>query len=162
MTESTVKEALLRQNGGPSLEAELNMLNTLMEAEARRARRLKRWAIAVWVVWLAVVVLLFGGYALLRVRAPQAPAPVQGEAPAGQAAPNESHSLISAVSVTVVILLFACLAGLPIIGVIFLILLLLSPRSATVMQLQTGLSALDTQLRSLAGAQKKTADGPPH
>jgi hypothetical protein len=160
MNESEMREPLLRQNGGPSVEAELKMLRKLMDAETRRIGRLKHWTIGIWAVWLAVVVVTFGAYGFLAGPAPKALPAVQREAPAGQAPPKESSPLLSAITMIVVFLLFACVAGLPIVGIIFLVILMLSPRSATVTQLRSSLAALDAQLRLLAATQRKPADGP--
>jgi hypothetical protein len=157
MSESELREALLEQNGSTSVETELNVLNGLVEAEDRRARRLKFWTIAVWVIWLAMLVVMFVATARVVERAHLTPTP---PAPWPSTQPAPRPGLMVAVGLFNVSLLLIGIAGMSLLGTVLLVLLMLSRRSASVIQLRASVTAIDAQLRQLAAAQKNPTDGP--
>lgn len=56
MTDPSLRDALLCQDGARSVDAEPDVLNGLVQAPAQRGRRLAFWTLAVWVLWVAKAV----------------------------------------------------------------------------------------------------------
>src|SRR5207247_2257017 len=104
-------EVLLKQNGHVAVDAELKALNGLLEAEERRVRRLTRWTIAVWALWL-LAGLFNVGYLMLAYE-PNYPAPAT--LPAAPSAP--SSWIDGVVAVIIAIVAFASLGGIVILPV---------------------------------------------
>ena len=165
MTYAPLRDALLNQMGGAAVAAELNALNELVAAEARRARRLTIWTVVVWCLWLA---LLFS-YPLLRRPAPPAPGSVSTLATtqpsgAGVAPGTEYGFLPSALEVLAGTLIFVAFVGLPLVGIVLLILMILARRAASMGQVRASLASIDAQLRLLVAQQQQrppAAPGPP-
>jgi hypothetical protein len=154
MSEPSIRDALLQQNGGTSFESELKMLNGLVEAESRRVRRLTFWAIGVWVLWFFVIATLCGGSLLAFDPVPEIPAAEKLEAPQVKEPPSRTAKFLAATSLFAVTVLLCGFVVLTVVGVVLLILLMVSRRSATVTQLRIGVTSIEAQLRLLAAAQK--------
>ena len=162
MTSPHFREALLKLNGGASVEAELNTLNDLVKSEQRRARRLTGWTIAVWAVWFAMLTVSIGvpivSYRLAQRTAP--PGAPGGATTAPTSMPDlpprplhDSRALAS-FKAFVGLLLLAGFLSLPVVGVVLLVLMVISRRSASMTQIRASVASLDAQLRLIAMSQK--------
>jgi len=153
MPKSEMKEALLKQSGPTTVEAELVMLKGLVESEHRRARWLRFWTIAVWGTFFAVLAVLIVARPFRTERAPDVPVGVQPAIPAAPVVAKASP-LMSMLGVSVVTLLLLALVALPPAGIVLLILMVLAHRSASLTQLRASVAAIEAQLRLLQFTQK--------
>jgi hypothetical protein len=154
MSELDLRDALLKLAVPPSVEAELSTLRGLVKAENSRADRLRFWTIAVWAAFLGILLALTVAAPFSIVRAPALPA---GAAqPAIPAAPAEPQglSLREGAGLFLALMLLLLLAGLPMIGIVLLICLVLARRSATLSQLRASVAGIDAQLKLLATAHR--------
>ena len=154
MTDRSFRDALLKQNGAFSMQAELSALNNLLEEDRRRARRLTMWTAAVWGVWLLLLMVSLGQPMIMRAISQQtsSPAPTSG-APAQRptAAPGPAHRAGSPPVIGVIIGV-TCLAAflcLPVVGVLLLVMMVVGRRSVTMRQIQCSLASIDVQLKRL-------------
>ncbi len=136
MSESKMREALLKQAGTSSVDSELRTLTAIMEADDRRSRRLTRWTIAVWIVWPVCVATLFLFPVYMARSDPAAP-------------PQPPNAFVDAVVLGLVMVIAAGAVILPVIGTVLLILTVFSRRSASISQLQASVAAIDAQLKAL-------------
>lgn len=153
MTDPSLRDALLGQDGGLSVEAELDVLNGLVEAEARRGRRLAFWTVSVWAVWAAMALapLLFR----TTEKAPEAPAnlPLAGPSVAGP-----QLFVSGVVGVVLVAVGFLCL---PAVCIVPLFLWFAGRRSASMSRIRTSLASIEAQLKLLTQTTKTPPAGPP-
>jgi hypothetical protein len=149
MSESLLKNQLLQQNGAVPVEAELNVLRKLVENEQRRARRLVRWTIGVWAVWIVMLALMFAFYILSY--SPNA------NGSSATTMPIHGHQGAAGKEMVLAAIMVAVVVGvllLPVAGIIVLILSVLARRSAGSMQIRASLASIDARLRMLGGHQK--------
>jgi len=152
MIDRSFRDALLRQDGGMSVDAELDVLNGLVKAEGRRGRRLAFWILAVWVLWAAMAL----AFALSGTseKVPERPA---GAVPAPVPTFSGPQLLVSGiVGVLLVLVGFLCL---PAVVMVPLIIMFLSRRSASISQIRAGLASIDAQLKLIL-SQKTPSTGP--
>jgi hypothetical protein len=164
MTES-LRKALLEQMGATAVTSELQALTNLVESEQRRSRRLLIWTLAVWGAWLALIAVSLGLPQIQKAMAPprQAiPAATQpATSQATEADPTPANSAVSRppppsmLGAIVGSLFMAAVPGLPVIGIILLIRLIFSHRSASLAQIKASLAGIDAQLKHLAASQTR-------
>jgi len=117
MIDRSFRDALLRQDGGMSVDAELDVLNGLVKAEGRRGRRLAFWILAVWVLWAAMAL----AFALSGTseKVPERPA---GAVPAPVPTFSGPQLLVSGiVGVLLVLVGFLCLPAVVNVGLIYIV-----------------------------------------
>jgi len=149
MSENTFKSELLKQNGKSAVDEEVSRLHRTIEAEQRRVRRLVWWTIGVWVIWILMIsVSLVVPMVLSRTNAPPSTATTLPINP-----PPAHHPIHSGWEATlgmiVGVLIVAGFFGLPLAGVILVIMLILTRRTASMNQIRASLAAIDAQLRQL-------------
>jgi hypothetical protein len=159
MTHSPLRDALLGQMGGSSVAAELNTLSELVNAEARRARRLTAWTVLVWSAWFTMLGLSIGLPMLQRALAgPPKPLPpnvastaaTQPAAPGTTVPPGTEYGFPPSVGGILVGTFFlVAFLALPPVGILLLILMVLARRSASMGQIRVSLASIDAQLRML-------------
>jgi hypothetical protein len=154
MTDPSLRDALLRQDGGRSVDAELDMLNGLVKAEARRGQRLAFWTLAVWVLWVAMA-LAFALSGSLE----KAPEPPAGAVAASIPTFPGPQMLVS--GVVGVLLVFVGFLCLPAVVMVPLIIVFLARRSASISQIRAGLASIEAQLKLLSQTTKAPPAGPP-
>lgn len=162
MSESSMREALLTQASDPASGPGLKMLHDVVESENRRARRLAKWTIGVWIAWPLAILLAVLLYALVSRASFQA-------APAAPAPPQSTFVDMFLVVVSVIGAgSFLAALVLPVIGIILLVFTVLARRSATLTQVRTSLALIELQLKQLnaaqhdlGAAQKHSPSGPP-
>lgn len=160
MSENTFKSELLKQNGKSAVDEEVSRLHRTIEAEQRRVRRLVWWTIGVWVIWILMIsVSLVVPIVLSRTNAPPPAATALPISP-----PPAHHPIHSgweaALGVIVGVLIVAAFFGLPVAGVILVLMLILTRRTASMNQIRASLAAIDAQLRQLGAPGLKTSDVP--
>jgi hypothetical protein len=154
MTDPSLRDALLSQDGSRSVNAELDVLNRLVKAEARRGRRLAFWTLAVWVLWVAMA-LAFA----LRGTSEKAPELPAGAVPAQMPTfPGPQMFVTGIVGVLLVLVGFLCL---PAVVMVPLIIVFLARRSVSISQIRAGLASIEAQLKLLSQTTKAPPAGPP-
>jgi hypothetical protein len=154
MTDPSLRDALLSQDGSRSVNAELDVLNRLVKAEARRGRRLAFWTLAVWVLWVAMA-LAFALRGTLQ-KVPELPA---GAVPAQMpTSPGPQMLVTGIVGVLLVLVGFLCL---PAVVMVPLIIVFLARRSVSISQIRAGLASIEAQLKLLSQTTKAPPAGPP-
>lgn len=165
MTVPNLRDRLLNQNGGFSVQAELSTLNDLLAEDRRRARRLAIWTAAIWAVWISMITVSLGLPIVMRAvsqrppeqsPAPGAPSPRLAPAPT----PPHGRGTPPLIGVIVGVVDLAGLFGLPVVGVLLLVTMVVGGRRATMSQIQVCLASIDSQLKQLA-SQKTPTTGPP-
>jgi len=152
MTDPSLREALLKHEGGTSVGTEIDVLQGLVTAEERRTRRLIVGTIAVCGLWAAMEFVLVVVSFATAVKAPELPA---GAVPLPQPTVGGPQMLVSGVAGFLLVLVaFLCL---PAVVMIPLLLLYLRRRFASMRQLRTSLAAIDAQLKLMA----QTTQSPP-
>ena len=142
MSASKIRDALLTQSDTSSVEAELKMLNAIMQTEDRRSRRLTRWTLAVWIGWVVCVTLMFLWPLLLTQTGPPAP-------------PQPQSTFVSAMSVALTVVILVGAIFLPVVGSVLLVLAVFSRRTANMTQLRASVAAIDAQLKALVAGGAK-------
>jgi len=143
MSEPTFKSELLKQNGKAAVDEEVSRLRNIIAAEQRRVRRLAFWTIGVWAVWFLMISLSLGIPVIMAHSAGPQPAmtvPVANHSPSGVAAVFAG---------VFAILYIAAFLGLPVAGIVLVIMLIVSRRTASLNQVRAGLASIDAQLRML-------------
>jgi hypothetical protein len=154
MTDPSLRDALLTQDGRRSVDAELDVLNGLVKAEARRGRRLALWTLAVWVLWVAVAL----AYALSGTLEKVPELPAGAVAASIPTFPGPQMLVSGVVGVLLVFVGFLCL---PAVVMVPLIIVFLARRSASISQIRTGLASIEAQLKLLSQTSKAPPAGPP-
>jgi hypothetical protein len=155
MSDHSLRDALLKQqNEGTSVETQLNVFNELVQVERRRARRLTIWTLAVWAVWVSMMAVGLGLPMVLQataVRPPQKPATSTTTTTVPTSVPAQSHpnpggpmQVAMAILAVFFMVVFFCL---PVAGVVLLVMMIVSRRSATMSQIQASLMSIDAQLK---------------
>lgn len=149
MTENTFKNELLKQNGKLGVDEEISRLHKTIEAEQRRVRRLVWWTIGVWAAWVlmisvALVVPMVQAH-MNRTPANVTTMPVN-PSPAHSPAHGAGNPLLGMI---LGVLTVGAFFGLPIAGVILVLILILTRRTASMNQIRASLTAIDAQLRQL-------------
>ncbi len=164
MSKNAMRESLLQQNATASVEAEIERMHGLMDAENRRARRLTTWTIVVWSAWFAAVVLMFVVYLLVPAFMAKPAAAAPPAAPAAPAAQQEGFAgtFVTVIVMTAALVTLVSVVLLPVAGVILLILQILARRSASLSQVRISVAAIDAQLKLLAAAHPSQPTGPEH
>jgi hypothetical protein len=160
MSENPLKNELLKQNGKSPVDQEVSRLHAIIAAEERRVRRLTFWTIGVWAVWILMVSLSVGIPMVLYRTAQHTPT---SQPAAAAPAPVAHHTpgTATAIFATVVgIVLIVAFVGLPLAGVVLVIMLIVTRRTASLNQVRASLGAVDAQLRML-GAPGVKSDPPP-
>ena len=149
MSEPKLRDVLIKQNGTAGVDGGLDMLDRLLDQEERRVRRLKRWTIAVWVAWVACILLnLVLWMAAHRSGPPPATAPV---------VPSTSSSgALALIMMLIILISMAGIFGLPIVGLVLLVMTFVARRSANANRIQASLAAIDAQLKSLAAQRQQS------
>lgn len=160
MSENTFKNELLKQNGKSAVDEEVSRLHRTIEAEQRRVRRLVWWTIGVWVIWILMIsVSLVMPMVLSRTNAPPPAATTLPINP-----PPAHHPIHSgweaALGVIVGVLIVGVFFGLPIAGVILVVMLILTRRTASMNQIRASLAAIDAQLRQMGAPGLGTSNAP--
>ena len=154
MTENSFKSELLKQNGKSAVDEQVSRLHGIIAAEQRRVRRLARWTIAVWAVWILMIslslVVPMVAYQASRSSGPPGQATTMPVAP--PPVHHASGGFQTALALVMGIVMIGALLGLPIAGVVLVVMLIVSRRTASMNQLRASLAAIDAQLRML-GAQ---------
>ena len=162
MTQSNLKDELIKQNGHAALDQEVTNLRRLVEAEQLRARRLTVWTLVVWITWILMLVLGLGvPYMQARTNAPPAAGPTtapieQSPTPAQlqQQQARVRHAGATAALVGVIgFLLIALFLTMPFIAIVLTIMMILARRSASLGQIRASLASIDVQLRLALAAQ---------
>jgi hypothetical protein len=154
MNDQSLRDALLSQDGGRSVDAELDVLNGLVQAEARRGRRLAICTLAVWVLWVAMA-LAFALSGTLE-KAPELPA---GAVPAS--VPTFPGPQMFVTGIFGVLLVLVGLLCLPAVVMVPLIFVFLARRSVSIGQIRVGLASIEAQLKLSSQATKVPPPGPP-
>ena len=146
MTENTFKSELLKQNGQSSVDEEVSRLHRIVQVERRRVRRLVFWTVAVWAIWITMIsVSLVVPMVLSRTNPPGSttmpatPPPAHHPAGGGQAA----------LGIIFGVLMVGAFLGLPLAGVVLVLMLIVTRRTASMNQVRASLAAIDAQLRQL-------------
>jgi hypothetical protein len=154
MIDPSLRDALLKQDGGRSVDAELGVLNHLVNAEERRGRRLVFWTLAAGALWvvMALAFVLSGTFERApERRAGAVPAPV----------PTFSGPKMLVSEVAGMVLTLAGILCLPAVVMVPLIIVFLSRRSARMSQIRAGLTSIEAQLKLLTQTTKAPPTGPP-
>jgi len=162
MTQSNLKDELLKQNGHTALDQEVSNLRRLVEAEQRRARRLTIWTISVWILWILMLALGLGlPYVQARSNGPHVTSttqPIQDTPTAAQLQQQQqrvNHSGGgSALAAAVGVMLLAVFLVMPFAGIVLTIMMILARRSASFGQIRASLASIDVQLRLALAAQQ--------
>ncbi len=160
MSENTFKNELLKQNGKSAVDEEVSRLHRTIEAEQRRVRRLVWWTIGVWIIWILMIsVALVVPMVLSHENRPPGTATTMPIHP--PAAHHATHSGWEAVLGTIVgVLMLAAFFGLPLAGVILVLMLILTRRTASMNQIRASLAAIDAQLRQIGAPGLGTSNVP--
>ena len=148
MTENTFKSELLKQNGQSAVDEEVSRLHRIVQGERRRVRRLVFWTVAVWAVWITMIsVSLVVPMVLSRTNSP---APASTTMPA---TPPPAHHPAgggqAALGIIFGVLMVGAFLGLPLAGVVLVLMLIVTRRTASMNQVRASLAAIDAQLRQL-------------
>jgi hypothetical protein len=144
MTDPSLREALLRQDRGTPVGAEIEILHGLVSAEERRARRLIFGTIAVWGLWAAMTVTLVAVSFFTAVKVPERPA---GAVPPPVPTVAGPQMLVSGVGAFLLMLLgFLCL---PAVVMLPWVLIFLARRSASMGRVRASLASIESQLNLL-------------
>ncbi|MDB5353751.1 MAG: hypothetical protein JWN24_204 [Phycisphaerales bacterium] len=152
MSDPTLKDALLKQNGHGTIEQELARLRQTVADEKRRARRLTIWTVAVWATFIILLTLGIGVPMIAyhaayspNGRAATQPA-TQPESPAAHTSrPQGPVALKAIISLTLIAGFFA----LPLAGIVLTIMMILARRTAGMNQIRASLASIDAELRLL-------------
>lgn len=152
MSENTFKSELLKQNGKSAVDEEVSRLHRTIEAEQRRVRRLVWWTIGVWLIWILMIsISLVVPMVQAHMNRPLANVttmPVSSSPPV-HAPARGGNVLLGAI---MGVLIVAAFFGLPVAGVILVLMLILTRRTASMNQIRASLAAIDAQLRQLGAA----------
>ena len=133
------------------MEAQMKVLDDLVNADRRYVRRLTIWTIAVWAVWVSTHCGWLGpadgpvgncsssGRPAAGVRGGDNACPWQGHSNPGGAMP-----VVVAIFAVVVLTAIFCL---PIAGVILLVMMIAARRTATMSQIQASLLSIGADLK---------------
>lgn len=159
---NTLKHELLNQNGNAAVDEEALLLNRILESERRRVRWLAAWTIAVWLAWILMISLsLVVPMVLAHTNVPSKNAqtqPVQAVQPREVLQPASSRTVTAGIVVGT--LLVAAFIGLPILGIVLAIMLIVACRSASLNQVRASIAAIDAQLRLLGATGIPPKPGP--
>jgi hypothetical protein len=160
MTDNAIREALLKRE--PSDGSTIQSLNDMFAAEQRRVRRLTICTITVWVVWVLALVVGFGLPVLVRPAQPSAPPSAISTTKAAPgpspATPTHTGGAIAAIGVAIGIIL---MIGLPILGIVLLVVLLATSRAANTKQMRANIARIEQQIAAIARSQaSSTAERP--
>lgn len=160
MSENTFKNELLKQNGKSAVDEEVTRLHKTIEAEQRRVRRLVWWTIGVWLIWILMIsIALVVPMILSHENRPPGTATTMPIHP--PAVHQPAHTGWEAVLGTIVgVLIVSAFFGLPVAGVILVLMLILTRRTASMNQIRASLAAIDAQLRQMGAPGLKTSDAP--
>ena len=149
MSENTFKNELLKQNGKSAVDEEISRLHKTIEAEQRRVRRLVWWTIGVWVIWILMIsIALVVPMIQSRINTPPAHSTTMSvNSPAVHSPAHSGGNPLPGAIVSVLIV--AAFFGLPIAGVILVLMLILTRRTASMNQIRASLAAIDAQLRQI-------------
>lgn len=145
--ENTLKRELLKQNGKTAADQEVSRLHGIIQSEQRRVRRLFWLTIVCWTIWLlgislSVVVPQIQAHGNPPVTSPETqPAPVVRS---HHSSPGEMFA-----GMVLGTILLAAVIGLPILGIVLAIMLIVTRRTASLNQVRASLAAIDAQLRML-------------
>jgi len=163
MTDNAIREALLKQDpsvpDGPTFQS----LNDMFAADQRRVRRLTICTITVWVVWVLALAVGLGLPVLVRPAQPSAPPSATATTqaapgPSPTRAPTHAGGAIAAGGVVVCIIL---MLGLPILGIVLLVILFATSRSANIKQMRVNIARIEQQIAAVARPQSSlTAERP--
>lgn len=155
MSKMTLKSELLNQNDHSAVDQEVSRLHEIIAAEERRVRRLVSWTISVWMLWFLMIGLAIGIPILTRSTSPHvATQPVVAVPPVGHA-PGGVTDIFVWIGA---IIAAAAFLGLPVAGMIRVVMLVATRRTASLNQVRASLAAVDAQLR-LLGAPGLKSDG---
>jgi hypothetical protein len=126
-----------------------------VDGENRRARKLTIWAVIVWGFWLTMLILSIELPMIAKATANNQPPPAQSAvvqdnptssepALAGQ---NGAMIFVKGVVFFLVAMMFC---GLPLTGIVLIILMILSRRTASLSRIRASLASIETQLKLLA------------
>lgn len=147
MPENTLKSELLKNLNPPTtngFDAEVARLHGIIDGEQRRVRRLARWTMGVWGVWLLLISI---GLIVPILSQSSAPAPGTTQP---VAVPTAQHHPTNIVLLTIGMVIGAQVFILPVVGVLLLIVLIFTRRSAGQNQIRASLAAIELQLSRLS------------
>jgi hypothetical protein len=166
MIDPSFRDELLKQNRETTMEARLKVLDDLVQADRRSLRRLTIGTIAVWAVWVSMIAATLGMPMILAATIPQSAnqPPVSSTTtttlpqPIPEQGPSHSGGIPRVVAAIFAIFWFAMLVGLPIAGVVLIVMRITARRSATMSQIQGSLAEINTQLSLLLRERKLAVD----
>jgi hypothetical protein len=151
MSETNIKNELLKQSGKSAVDQEASRLHAIIAAEQRRVRRLLFLTIGVWATWILMITL-----SLLLPMLSKASGPAAATQPLA-ASVSHAPGIVSIVFGGIVgIVVIALFIGLPIAGIVLAIMLIVSRHTASVNQVRASLASIDAQLRMLGAAGVKS------
>ncbi|HEX5243539.1 MAG TPA: hypothetical protein VFW23_09795 [Tepidisphaeraceae bacterium] len=160
MSENTFKSELLKQNGKSAVDEEVSRLHRTIEAEQRRVRRLVWWTIGVWLIWILMISVALV-VPMVQAHSNRPPANVTTvpvvSAPVHAPAHHGGNPLVGMIFG---VLTVGAFFGLPVAGVILVLMLILTRRTASMNQVRASLAAIDAQLRQLGAAGLGTSNVP--
>ena len=161
MMDSSFRDSLLKQDGETPVDAQLKVLDNIVNADRRYVRRLTIWTIAVWATWVAMIALGLGLPMVLGEMAPRTVQPPQEPVTATTTTlvPSNSGGSMRVVAATLAVAVFAVFCFLPIAGVILLVMMIAARRSAAISQIQASLASIDAQLKLIL-SQKTSSTHP--
>ena len=150
MSESNLRDELLKQNGGapPAVETELRTLSQLIEQDRAGARRLMRWTIGVWVAWVVCVLLCFAVYFASYTDPPRR-ASATNPTTSIVAHGSGDGGVVQVIGGIVGFVAFLGIPFLPIVGIVLLVVTLVRRRWASHSQIKLALASIEAQLRML-------------
>jgi hypothetical protein len=156
MSETNIKNELLKQNGKSAVDQEASRLHAIIAAEQRRVRRLLFLTIGVWAVWILMISLSFGiPMILAHASPPQATTQPAATTPSAGYTPSTAGIVFKGIVGIAVIALFL---GLPVAGIVLAIMLIVTRHTASVNQVRASLASIDAQLRMLGAAGVKSEE----
>jgi hypothetical protein len=166
MIDPSFRDELLKQNGAATMEAQLKVLDDLVQADRRYIRRLTIATIAVWAVWVSMMAVSLGLPMILGATASPTtnqppvsstttttlPLPIPEQGPSYSGGAWRGGAGIFAVIVLVIFF------SLPIAGVILIVMLITTRRTATMGEIQASLVSINAQLKMILSEKKPSTD----
>jgi hypothetical protein len=154
--DNPLRDALLKQNGETSVDAQLKVLEDLVTSDRRYVRRLTIATVAVWATWVTMMAVGLGLPMVLAATAPRPAGPPKELVTANTTTTvplpgfqQRQSSPMGVVAAILVVIVLAVFYALPLAGIILLVMLIAARRTATMTQIQASLLSINAVLKQL-------------